>query len=795
MAGKTGARRAIHACTKCRTRKVRCDVSIRGRPCMNCSLDGENCEVTLSKRATRRNARERLEAPTRSIRPSVGPENGADDGSTGLLGGSPVGCIDTPNSLKYSGITVDDRKEQISPVTADSLKSLQAKDQKEEQEKEAAEDPSPDAVSPNYIGHSYYQFLTVNNVSAMPAQDYRFLELQGCLQVPIRRILNVFVREYFLHMHPMLPILDEGAFWDIYNQRPESKSNGQISLLLFQSMLFASCNFVSPDFLRQIGQTTTRGARATFYRRAKLLFDLEAESSSIVKAQAALLLASWSFSSYEIPRKPTVPWLLIAVQNARDADAHNYESFIIHSEDYAVRKRLWWGCIIRDRLFGLGMRRGIQISPAQFDVTGSSRLGHSDLAEEVHRSAVYPFTAKVRLAEILERLVALCIVLTDVLDLAFPIEASMKQAARDGPDLQCRARNCQIALCKWYEQTVERLPSPVTLAEQAHHHHDSVVLYVNLIYMYYYLAKITLGHYQVAVFPANCANTSILQHNHFELQDAVLGTTRCLEQLAYLQLVKWLPVTAVSCTALPLLLHVLGTEISPSTHMQDSNHTKLMQYRLRILQKAMETYQIQYEGVCWISMAIDHAATLFRASHPAPQVPTGQGRGRKDHMLVFQPGWYLRLAFAVDMALGKGRLLEGDTLAGRFHEQILPGMSPRSEDDFKEMPNEDDVNEEDTRAAKRRKNEHSASPGQAQVASEPYYVITDARDPFEVCLMDKMDKVDGSHSCKSPFADIIGEEDDEDHEHRVSEKEILALFGSEALDGNADFSVGFTVPV
>lgn len=30
----------------CRSRKVRCDVSIRGRPCMNCYRDNETCIVT-----------------------------------------------------------------------------------------------------------------------------------------------------------------------------------------------------------------------------------------------------------------------------------------------------------------------------------------------------------------------------------------------------------------------------------------------------------------------------------------------------------------------------------------------------------------------------------------------------------------------------------------------------------------------------------------------------------------------------------------------------------------------------
>jgi hypothetical protein len=39
-------KRAPKACLSCRSRKVRCDVSQRGRPCMNCYLDSESCVVT-----------------------------------------------------------------------------------------------------------------------------------------------------------------------------------------------------------------------------------------------------------------------------------------------------------------------------------------------------------------------------------------------------------------------------------------------------------------------------------------------------------------------------------------------------------------------------------------------------------------------------------------------------------------------------------------------------------------------------------------------------------------------------
>lgn len=43
-------KRSTNACLACRARKVRCDVSHRGRPCMNCHLDEKECIVKSSRR-------------------------------------------------------------------------------------------------------------------------------------------------------------------------------------------------------------------------------------------------------------------------------------------------------------------------------------------------------------------------------------------------------------------------------------------------------------------------------------------------------------------------------------------------------------------------------------------------------------------------------------------------------------------------------------------------------------------------------------------------------------------------
>lgn len=73
-------------------------------------------------------------------------------------------------------------------------------------------------------------------------QDVNFLDSQGCLRVPTRPILDEFVQQYFLHVHPLLPFLNEGDFWNLYCHQGSGGTGEKMSLLVFQAMLFSCCN-------------------------------------------------------------------------------------------------------------------------------------------------------------------------------------------------------------------------------------------------------------------------------------------------------------------------------------------------------------------------------------------------------------------------------------------------------------------------------------------------------------------------------------------------------------------------
>lgn len=92
------------------------------------------------------------------------------------------------------------------------------------------------------VPYSFHSFLEVNNLWRLLPQDASYLEMQGCLRVPRKAILDEFAKQYFLHVHPILPLTNEGAFWKTYSSPPvEGSGSGKLSLLVFQAMLFAAC--------------------------------------------------------------------------------------------------------------------------------------------------------------------------------------------------------------------------------------------------------------------------------------------------------------------------------------------------------------------------------------------------------------------------------------------------------------------------------------------------------------------------------------------------------------------------
>lgn len=143
-------------------------------------------------------------------------------------------------------------------------------------------------------------------------------------------------------------------------------------------------------------------------------------------------------------------------------------------------KRLWWCCFICDRVMSLTLRRNVKI--ANFNAMDSHVLGGNDLADEIHNSDVYDSSSKLFLAGILEKLVELCVILTDVLAITSSVRESCTLSSAT------EAAACRTGLQRWYSAFLEikrATNGNDTADNDGANSSNSMVLFANLVAMYY----------------------------------------------------------------------------------------------------------------------------------------------------------------------------------------------------------------------------------------------------------------------------------------------------------------------
>jgi hypothetical protein len=386
------------------------------------------------------------------------------------------------------------------------------------------------------------------------------------------------------------------------------------------------------------------------------------------------------------------------------------------------------------------VRRSIQITRAHFDFDANSTLCAADLADEVDRSKVYNPDTKRALIDILGQLIDLCVLLTDMLVLVYPLDDTPGWGKMMRPDEMERVRDGKVALRRWYKGATLKFPmfgggssarTSNNMASEAgtrrggrEYHHDSVILYTNLMYMYYQYvllpiffffsqlegvltfascSRVALCHHEVLHLtvasgqPINghTRDVSSIYENRHELQDAASGVTECLKELVQLRLARWLPISAVACTALPLVLHILDVKLSsPRRGSHDNangdsyNQSALKQHRLNILIEAMKTYQPQYDGVDWVSETIRHVVNLAQLDSTTSETDSaGNSNGNTEgngngvacdwtDILTSHPSLYLRLALTMDLSLSKDRLPEEGDFPTSLRGLFTGGFNP-----------------------------------------------------------------------------------------------------------------------
>ncbi|KAJ4106144.1 hypothetical protein NW761_000012 [Fusarium oxysporum] len=217
----------------------------------------------------------------------------------------------------------------------------------------------------------------------------------------------------------------------------------------------------------------------------------------------------------------------------------------------------------------------------------------------------------------------------------------------------------------------------MAITEQDGHQVDmpksSVLMFANMIWIYYHSARVTLFNFELLL---GMTTHSLVSYENTQLQvatiervriglwDAATHITNRLEQLLDLGLARYLPSSAVSCTALPLALHILDAKLSPAGVPRESTDEQSRrlkrQNQLSILVSAMLEYQPRYEGVDWVTRAIRYfmECTYCESAMIHHNVTKDEHQVKKPSMDVISqnPAHFLRLALTLDLSLSQDRL-------------------------------------------------------------------------------------------------------------------------------------------
>ncbi|KAL1960772.1 hypothetical protein VTO42DRAFT_6602 [Malbranchea cinnamomea] len=632
-------KRARMACTWCRDRKVRCDVSIHGKPCTNCRLDRHEC--TLRPTAARGRAVENALMHKSSPAPKMNTQN--SDMPTFSLSG--FGDTSTaPSQTSF----LPNKNIHFTPISPNSIP------------RNALHPSATDLrCHESSIIFSFYRFLDSSNLSGLPPEDVKFLEMKGSLHIPSRPILDAFVRHYFLHVHPCLPVLNEADFWHLYHNRSDQPNRevNAMSLFVFQAMLFASCAFVPPKVIKAAGFEDNRTARNVLYFRAKFLFDLKAEKNDLAKAQGAVLL-TYQSSSFEFHAGSL--WLTVAIQNAILCGAHVYESKSDKDLDDPLRnmkKRLWWSILLRDRILPLGLRRYLQITPENFNLA-LSPMTEEDLADEIHNSDVYDPETKRLLAAVLRVQCELALTLTSVIMTVYSPNSFGQPRFMTRTDFSRTLK--EIADCREYlGQWAKKAKTSLGHVFNSDRVHESVTLYSGLTFLYYQAARLALCHFEALMVEIHQvyigdSHKSLLSRLRDELENASSCITNSVKDFLSQGVARHLPISAIAYTALPLLLNALDVKLSSST-----SQIATRKRRLRYYAEVMQVYRDRYDGTDGVAVFIQQALRFADTpdfSSFCQQAQEGNPTESATWLEVFsrKPRLYLRLSLTLDYAFTRG---------------------------------------------------------------------------------------------------------------------------------------------
>lgn len=179
----------------------------------------------------------------------------------------------------------------------------------------------------------------------------RLLRRRGALTLPSQSAMEEFLRVFVCYVYPMLPLLDLSQLLNGVHGRRDCT----ISLVLLQAVFLSGAAFVDVTHLQSMGFDSRLDARDALFCRVRLLYEMDVEREPLTVIQVLLMMTYWQCDRTDT--KGPVHWLRIAISLAIDIGLDREERLLPIEPRNLLRRRLWYCCIMREKLLSLTERR------------------------------------------------------------------------------------------------------------------------------------------------------------------------------------------------------------------------------------------------------------------------------------------------------------------------------------------------------------------------------------------------------------------------------------------------------
>lgn len=605
-------RRAPRACTACRARKVRCDVTKNDDKCTNCKLDNAECIVVASRRGHARvPISSSPDAPEHPLASSPNVAVGATPLSIeSILSPSVSGHI--PVSVTFE---VESDKVWKDKHAAGHVDDNDTRDSDVEQAADEVHVPDAELRTSQDASDSTQHLLPpfMKLPKRLGNEDLDYLKRKDALTIPSPLQRREIFEGYLYAVHPYMPMLDIATF----SHALRDANNGrQISLLLFQAVMFAGIHALKPASVRQLGFSSVKDAREAFFNRVKLLyeFDVEQDNASII--QSLILMSNW-YGKWD-DRKHTWHWTGEAYDVARNMGLHREPTEKFPAKIRRFRRRLWWSLYTRDRLIALGTRRPMRIRDDEYD---TSLLSLEDFDLEEYASIYSSHSIRQSTEEILAlsrmcvQLVGLCVIVGHVVSSQYTVlsargdlPSTMMVIPKSDPGNTVELKQYDEEISSWYQGLDRKIQGegpalPFTDPSSCCTYHWAVIYLV-------YLTVVNVLHRAQALRPPSQSpdvqKTQSASQN--KVRDTARSLTKSLRTMLHHDQVRFLGPFAVTALVAASLSHMLDVS-ADDEDMRDASAFRLSQ-TLQVLQALREGWASADAAVSFIATVTRRAGLL-----------------------------------------------------------------------------------------------------------------------------------------------------------------------------------------